>query len=291
MTNHLSGGVFSSLLLICRISLVLLACSVSSLQAADIQKPKIAVKTPTIGDSVSANALKRLDLDLLVAEIRSAVQHTRKFDVQNRDRETLKSVRNEMMLNDEEVNISGADFLVTATVQDFIYYRKVKPVPNLEDKYSRVDSGRILVTAQIIDVAANSIKITFSLKDNFATKKKITNDKGGFPLPTHFSNMAKEIAAQLANQLVDTVFPMIVINSKENTVWINRGQDGGLQQDEMLHVYRAGEALVDPYTGETLGSEEEYIGKIKVDRINPKFTIGKIQNGISVARGDIVRRP
>lgn len=271
--------------------LALIAVSVVTPLQAEMQKPRIAVRPPAVSDSIGATARQRLDVDLLVTEIRSAIQNTRKFDVQNRDKEVLKAVRNEQLMSDEEVVIQGANFVVTATVQDFVYYRNVKPIPNLDDKYSRVDSGRLVVSAQITDVAANAIKQTFSLSEKFATAKKITNEKGGAPLPIHFAEMAKGIAAQMADQLVDTVFPMLVINTKDDRVWINRGNDGGLKHGELLHVYRVGESLVDPYTGETLGSEEEFIGKLKIDRINPKFTIAKTTGDIAVAKGDIVRKP
>ncbi len=258
---------------------------------AEVVKPKIAVKALSVGEKVSESARRHLDLELLVNEMLVAVQNTRKFEVQNRDKAVLKAVRSEQMLSDEDVDIQGADYIVVGTVQDFVYYRSVKPVPNIDNKYSRTDSGRLVVAAKIIDVASNSVKITFSLSDKFATGKKITNEKGGSPMPTHFAKMSRGVAAQLANQLVDTVFPMVVINTKADSVWVNRGQDGGLKNGEVLQVYRTGEALVDPYTGETLGTEEEFIGKVKVDRINPKFTICKTLKGVAVAKGDIVRRP
>jgi hypothetical protein len=106
--------------------------------------------------------------------------------------------------------------------------------------------------------------------------------------------MAKAVAAQMADQLVDAVFPMKVLNVQGDQVWINRGKDGGLKKGDVLKVFRPGVALIDPDTGENLGSAETEIGKIKVVRINPKFTIAKvITKGATepVQRGDIVRVP
>ena len=86
-----------------------------------------------------------------------------------------------------------------------------------------------------------------------------------------------------------------VMSTKGTQVWINRGQDGGLKEGEVLQVYRPGEELVDPDTGEVLGSAEEMIGTIKVVRINPKFTITEMEagkdGGMLVEKGDIVRKP
>jgi hypothetical protein len=132
------------------------------------------------------------------------------------------------------------------------------------------------------------------MKSTFATGKKVVNSKGGAPSSVHFTKMAKAVAAQMADQLVDTVFPMKVLNVQGDKVWINRGQDGGLKKGDVLIVFRPGVALIDPDTGENLGSAETEIGKIKVVRVNPKFTIAKvITKGATEAiqRGDIVRAP
>ena len=133
---------------------------------AEVVKPKIAVKALSVGEKVSESARRHLDLELLVNEMLVAVQNTRKFEVQNRDKAVLKAVRSEQMLSDEDVDIQGADYIVVGTVQDFVYYRSVKPVPNIDNKYSRTDSGRLVVAAKIIDVASNfnicSLRTAFS---------------------------------------------------------------------------------------------------------------------------------
>ena len=98
----------------------------------------------------------------------------------------------------------------------------------------------------------------------------------------------------MADQLVDIVFPMRVLNIQGNKIFINRGKDGGLKKGQKLNVFKPGVALIDPDTGENLGSAETMIGQIKVTRINPKFTIAEItKKGLDepVDRGDIVRVP
>jgi len=176
-------------------------------------------------------------------------------------------------------------------VQDFKFYRSLKAVPNLDNKYVRVDSGMLEVNAQIIDTSTGAIKTTFYLKSSFATKKKVVNSRGGVPNSIHFTKMAKAVAAQMTDQLVDAVFPMRILNVQGGQVWINRGKDGGLKKGNILNVYRPGISLIDPDTGENLGSAETLIGKIKVTRVNPKFTTAVIHGNPEepVEKGDIVR--
>ena len=150
------------------------------------------------------------------------------------------------------------------------------------------------VNAQAVDTTSGAIKATFYLKSSFATKDAVVNTKGGSPSSVHFVKMAKKVSAQMADQLVDTVFPMRVLNRKANQVWINRGKDGGLKVGDILNVYRPGEELIDPDTKERLGSAEKLVGKIKVARVNPKFTIAEIQSKDTqepIEKGDIVRKP
>ncbi len=77
---------------------------------------------------------------------------------------------------------------------------------------------------------------------------------------------------------------------------MNRGKDGGLKKGQILEVYSAGEILIDPDTGQSLGSSEEYVGKVKVVRINPKFTIAVIVSEedaefFPIGTGNILRLP
>jgi len=274
-----------------------------SVDAAKRAKPIVAIKKAKIGEGVSKYSKKYLNLSTLWDEMESSIQKNRKFALVSRKKEVLKDIREEQAFAKSELTagnaaaegqIKNANFLILPTVQDFKFYRSSTPVPNLEDKYVRRDSGMLEVNAQVIDTATGAIKTTFYLKSSFATKKKVVNSKGGVPNSVHFTKMAKKVSAQMADQLVDAVFPMKIMNIQGRQVFINRGKDGGLKKGQILHIFRPGMALIDPDTGENLGSAESMIGKIKVTRINPKFTIAEIVNkeeGESVERGDILRIP
>jgi hypothetical protein len=108
--------------------------------------------------------------------------------------------------------------------------------------------------------------------------------------------MAKAVAAKLADQFVAQVYPMKVIKrTKTNQVDINRGKDGGLKVGDKLDVFFAGEELIDPDTGKSLGSDEEFIGTVKVSRILPKITYAKIiseedAESVPIGAGNILRK-
>lgn len=280
-----------------------LLASIATSVAHTAEKPRVAIKEPITGEGISSSVAGKLNIEKLLAEMEASLLATRKFEVLSRDESKLAAIREEQKFANSSLtkgnaaqqgSIENANYLVLPTVTDFVFYRSTKPVPNLRDKYVRGDSGRLEVDAQIIDTTTGAIKTTFYMKSTFATKDEVVNSKGGSPSAVHFTKMAKSVSAQLADQLVDAVFPMRVLNVQNKQVWINRGQDGGLDEGNILNVYHPGVDLIDPDTGDNLGSAESFAGKIKVTRVNPKFTITEVvedQSGSPIAKGDIVRKP
>ena len=249
--------------------------------SAQSEKPRVAVRMSEIGEGVPQSSVKHLTSSTILAEMEAALFAVRKFDVLTREKEELKALREEQEFAKsglskgnaaEEGLLEAANYIVFPTVQDFKFYRSTTPVPNIANKYVRRDSGMLQIHAQVLDTESGQIKGNFYLKSTFATKDQVVNTKGGHPSSVHFTRMAKDVAAQMADQLVDTVFPMLVLNAEGELVWINRGADGGLKEGHLLNIYRPGKQLIDPYTNEVLGSAEQFIGKVKVVRVNPKFT-------------------
>jgi len=267
------------------------------------EKPRIAVLEPKISASISKHAAKYIRLDMLWGELERSLQNGRKFAVVTRDSSKMKALMNEQAFSKSEASRGNAatpglmdatNFLVMPTVKDFSYFRTSTAIPNIDSKYRNKDSGRINLEVQIIDTTSGEIKATFSMTESFASKSTIVNKRGGTPSPIYYEKMVKKLAAKTADQLVDTVFPMKIINVQKRTVFINRGQDGGLKKGDTLALFSPGVALIDPDTKENLGSAERKVGTIRVTRVNPKFTtakITKLDDGETVELGYIIRRP
>jgi len=274
--------------------------------SAETIQPAVAIKAPSIGDGVSKNLIKLLDTNQIRAEMEASFRATRKFRVLSRDKATLKAVLDEQNFAQSDFAkgdaaskgaLNNANYLIIPTVIDFKFYRSHQALPNFDSKFKRRDSGLLSISAQMLDTSSGQIVTTFYLKSTFATKSNIVNSRSGRPSSVYFTKMAKGVSAKLASQFVAQVYPMKVIKRTANgQVIINRGQDGGLKKGTVLAVFLAGEELIDPDTGESLGSSEEYIGEVKVTRINPKMTFAKIIKEVDPAnmplsRGNILRFP
>ncbi len=268
-----------------------------------LAKPTIAILDVQIGKQIeeSATSKRYLDSALIGAELEKSLEQTRKFDVITRDEGALNDVIDEQVFSESGASagnaalsgeIKAVNYLVRPTVRDFVFYRSHQKVPNVSGKWFRRDSGRLIVDAQVLDTTTAKVTARFSMTGRFATEETIVNNQGGVPSQAHFARMAKAVAADFAEQLVDRVFPMLIIRVQDGQVYINRGTDGGLTRGQVLEVFSKGEELIDPYTGESLGSAEESLGKIRVERVNPKFTIAKIiEEKAPIEQGAIVRRP
>ena len=287
--------------------LVVVFClAVMPFSGAQAEQPSVVIKKPAVGEGVSSSAVKHLNLTTLWSELEASFRATRKFRVLSRNKAALNAILEEQQFAKSDFakgdaatsgEFDNANYLVLPTVQDFKFYRSYKALPNFDDKYRRTDVGLLEISAQMVDTTTGQIMTTFYLKNTFSTKPEVVNGRGGSPSSVRYTKMSKSVAAQLADQFVDAVYPMKVVKrDRRGQVFINRGKDGGLQVGQQLEVFYAGEELIDPDTGESLGSSEEFVGTIKVTRVNPKMTIAKIVSEIDavnapIATGDILRRP
>ncbi|HNT96780.1 MAG TPA: CsgG/HfaB family protein [Elusimicrobiales bacterium] len=78
-----------------------------------------------------------------------------------------------------------------------------------------------------------------------------------------------------------------IIKITGNQVYINSGAADGEKAGAVYDIYRTGEEMIDPDTGESLGSEEEKVGTAKVVKVNPKFSIAETK--AAVRKTDVLR--
>jgi len=79
-----------------------------------------------------------------------------------------------------------------------------------------------------------------------------------------------------------------VIKVSGGQAFINLGTRNGVNNGDTFTVYRKGEALIDPDTGEELGADEDRIGTVTVTKASTKFSQCKVNSG-KIKKGDIVK--
>ncbi len=112
----------------------------------------------------------------------------------------------------------------------------------------------------------------------------IGGELGGFaktPLGQAAQDVINQAAAMIAKKMEEFPFEGSVIKvSESGQIVINRGSEFGVEVGQELVMVTAGEELVDPDSGELLGTEEgETIGQIKVVKVSEKVSYATVVSG------------
>jgi hypothetical protein len=99
-------------------------------------------------------------------------------------------------------------------------------------------------------------------------------------------NAVEVIAARLAL----LPFEARVIKNLGNELVVSVGATVGAEVGDEFTVYALGEELVDPYTGELLGREEEEVGVVRITEVKEKYSKALAVGSLGPTKsGDIVR--
>ena len=90
---------------------------------------------------------------------------------------------------------------------------------------------------------------------------------------------------EIANNLKNVPIRGKVIKVSGSKIYINLGGRNGVSPSTQFDVYQPGEELIDPDTGENLGSEITKRGAIKVSAVKEKFSIAEIISGQGFEKG------
>ncbi len=118
---------------------------------------------------------------------------------------------------------------------------------------------------------------------------------GGFYTKTPLGKATRGCIDEIVNAIVERMetvpWQARIVKVSDGKVYINVGTDAGVKKGEVFEVYTVGEELIDPETGLSLGAEENYAGKIKIEKADKKYAIATILEGEGFRRGDVVRIP
>lgn len=95
---------------------------------------------------------------------------------------------------------------------------------------------------------------------------------------------------KIIGDIAEIVSPPKVVSVQGTRIVINRGQ-GLAVTGQTYDIYSVGEALIDPDTGEELGTNEEKVAAIRITTVQAKLAYGEVIEGdtVRIARGAIAR--
>jgi hypothetical protein len=101
----------------------------------------------------------------------------------------------------------------------------------------------------------------------------------------------EECVEYITDGMDDVLWQGKVIKVSDMTIFMKPGSKGGVAPGMVFWVYRAGEELIDPDTGLSLGSEEAKIGEIQYTGDVADGRAGKaiVKSGTGFQTGDLIR--
>jgi hypothetical protein len=175
----------------------------------------------------------------------------------------------------------GFDYFLMVEVSVFSVTTRVRPVPRTT-RFNREVEIRLIADLRIVNARTSAMLATEKGDVSKKWRKMYTSrPSANAPVePAILDEVQRELCNQLVLKVVDAIFPIRVLRlNNQGIVFLNRGQAAGVKAGDTYDVFREGEALIDPDTGETLGSEETKVARVKVDQVLAKFSKASIVGG------------
>lgn len=187
----------------------------------------------------------------------------------------------------------GVNVIVVGAVTEF--GEKVDGVNVFFVAGGKKSTARVVIDVQLIDTTTGKIIKALSAEGEEANAgvslfvisggTSLDDTKVGKAMRKAINKLVDEIAAEIANIPWSTR----IVKANGGTVYISGGAGANLQPGMKFLVYRAGEELIDPETGESLGKEETLAGEIMVTQVLEKMSKAAVVSGTGFSKGDVVR--
>lgn len=177
----------------------------------------------------------------------------------------------------------GADFLVLGSIHEMGVRSRSERVA-YTDRVAQITEATVAGDIRVIDARTGEIVAAFTQVANSPSGGDQANPESALDATQ------RSFAARMAEQVVDAVYPIRIVNvAPEGKLWLDRGDGSGLAVGELLDVFVAERAASG--AGDSLGSSPSKIGTARVVRADGRMTEAVlVRSERPVGVGEIVRR-
>jgi len=217
-----------------------------------------------------------------------ALNGTRKFEMVARS--DLDALLEEGGISGQGVNPGEADYLLVPVIDDFQDYVE-RATFSAIGKVAEKRKIRLGMVARIYDTKTSRLveSTNFQLDNKNIENLLQQTAKSGEYSDQLLRQIAQEMAGQIANRVLDVIYPARILAITGNQVTINRGDGTGVALGQLWDIFALGEELIDPDTGESLGRSEVKVGQVRIDRITPRFSTGTVTEDFGIEKNAVAR--
>jgi len=242
----------------------------------------IAVITPVIAPAAREVLKRGFDTQDIVRLVEEGLRNSGHYTLYDRAKTNMDAVLAEQAFalsgkaegNAAEFGkLRNVNLIVQPTITEFKTETKLAAMDENPGKYRKKEVGLINIDYKVLDTTTLQVKFTLNV-DAQSEESSVVSDKAD----NGFSNEAwlqlvRTITKKSVYAIGDRVFPLLVMRFQNNQIYLNRGEGTGIEVGDVKEVFSTGDDLVDPATGKSLGNTEDSLGKIRIIRISPKFSV------------------
>jgi curli biogenesis system outer membrane secretion channel CsgG len=207
------------------------------------------------------------------------ITQTRKFTVLDRNyEEEIIGERNLILSDDaridERIKLGqslGVDYLLVGSLN----HQQINSAQKSSLTGERIgrDGIEFIIDYRVIVMATRQIKWAETIK--ILVPMESNNSSLNMALQT----AVESATAKITNNLLAAIYPTRILKITEtDEIILNQG-GSSLSAGLKMDVMKLGEAVIDPYTNESLGASEAKIAELEVTRVTPKMSYAKVISG------------
>lgn len=299
-------------------SATLFAGSASAQGQAECSGPKRRIAVMKFGSTAKLGYYQGYDVgQALAAQLATALQHSGCFIVT--ERIELKSILREQELalggivNPETAakqrRVIGAEWIIKGEVTELEVEARGKgfsvglPIPGLPAgiRFGGKKSGaHIGVDLRIMDSTTGAIVQSHYVSAESKTKGMAIGFDSAWGSIGGDTFSKSPLGKATRNAVIDAVNFIVaqrkampwtgrIVQNRNGQIYLNAGANAGLQAGQTFVILSPMDELVDPETGLTLGTVEQRVGEIRIEKVEGKFSIARATTEYAPRRGDLVR--
>jgi len=220
--------------------------------------------------------------DYVYTELEKAIVQTRKFAVLSRVdladmHAELNLIASDSTSPEEKAKLGrmlGADYVL---------------IPRITKAEGRTSTRTIQVTGQTETSHTGEVRVALKVVVPATGEIKFSDEYSATTSKPLGIGLFKYAVAKAAHDLVDRIYPLLIVDVSGRQVIINGGGDA-VKVGQHYNVYNKGKQIVDPYTGESLGSKRSFVGKIKIISVESKMSTATIISGTDFNTGMVLAK-
>lgn len=277
--------------------------------AAGGGKPRLAIREIAASKAVQSQAGAEGALNVLNQivegadpQLMTAIDGTRRFELVARA--DLPSVIKEQNLAEsgnvntldpqaaKALQLAGAAYLATVTIDNFqdVTERTVLP-GQFGDSQAERRTIQIQGVVKIFNSTTGTLyrSTAVTLNESAVDEVLAGVQQQGRKTNALIGKVTSLFATAAASAITESLAPAKVIGYTMGQITFNRTADSGVKNGQVWEVLAPGQEMVDPETGESLGSEEIRVGWARVTNAGPRFSSAQAIEDYGIDRGSIMR--